>query len=273
MRGLQGIQEQHKYQTRFLVETLTVEPTHRIKDLVTGICFRWLLVLLPILPVSLFCQEGSPSLYETLKENAEIKFGPPASLLNGEKYYYPYGTALGTPYLPLQGEGSLQIRGTVYRHQHLKYDIYNQQLVLEYHDRSHPPVSIVVGTEWLETFTLGDKLFKKYADYEGKLRFGQVIDEGKFSCIYFWKKTYSPELQNGTKRYEFSDPERMAFILDDQQWTQFSGKRGFLRAFPKEYQDPVRQLLKQSRIRIRKATDREMRSLMELINQIPESDE
>jgi hypothetical protein len=256
-----------------LVETLTAVQTYKICDLITEKWYRWLLLLLPVLPASLYSQEGSSSAYKTLKENAEIKFGPPASLLNGEKYYYPYGTALGTPYLPSQGGGSLQIRGTVYTHQQLKYDIYNQQLVLEYHDLTHPPVSIVVSIEWLDSFTLGDKIFKKYAGYEGKLRLGQAIYEGKFSCIYFWKKTYSPELQNGTKRFEFSDPERTAFILNDQQWTQFSGKGSFKKAFPKVYQEPVRQLIKQSRIRIRKATDREMRSLMELINQIPGSDE
>lgn len=273
MRGLQGIQEQFQYQTRFLVETMTAEPAHKIKDLIPGKWYRWLLVLLSVLPVPLYCQEGSHSSYETLKKDAEAKFGPPASLLNGEKYYYPYGTALGTPYLPSSREGSLLIKGTVYRHQDLKYDIYNQQLILEYHDLTHAPVSIVVGTEWLDSFTLGDRLFKKYTGNNGKLRFGQVICEGRFSCIYFWKKDYSPELQNGTRRYEFSDPERTAFILNDQHWTQFSGRGGFLKAFPKEYREPVRQLLKQSRTRIRKATDQEMRSLMELINQIPGSDE
>ena len=231
------------------------------------------LITLLWLPHSLQGQEAGRSPFKEIKSDAEIRYGPPPELLNGEKYYYPYGSALGNPYLEAPDEGTLLIDGTVYRNQQLKYDIYNQLLVLDYKDLSHAPVSIVVGAQWLESFTLGNKLFKKFPDRDGQIRFGQVIHEGRYSCIYFWKKKYTPDLQNRNNQYEFSESMRSAVILYNHHHSPFTGKRSFIRAFPKTEREQIKQILKEQRIKIKKARDPEMRALMERINQIPGSDE
>jgi hypothetical protein len=230
-----------------------------------------ILFLIQVVSPFVFSQKSIPSTYKALKAEAETKYGPSPDLLNGEKYYYPYRAAQGNPYLAVQGgdEGTLQINGQLYPQQKLKYDIYNQLLVLGYSNQSNAPVSIVVRYEWLDYFTLGEKLFKKFPDQAGKTRFGQVIYEGRFSCIYLWKKQYTPNLQEGVKHYEFSDPIRTAYIIDGARWSQFSGKRSFLKAFPKTWQALIKSRMKESRISIKKATDRELGSLMEYINQLP----
>ena len=238
-----------------------------------GFWLPWRLLLLLWLAYPARAQDTGLAEYEELKSQAENKFGPPAELLNGEKYYYPYSTSIGNPFLQVSGNGSLQIDGTVYRDQQLKYDIYNQLLVLEYRDQSFAPVSIVVGMERLDSFTIGGLSFKKYRDPEGNMQYGQVVYEGRYSLIYFWRKTYSPELGNGGKQYEFSESMRTSVILSDQHRYPYKGNRSFIRVFPKGDREQIKQEIKNQRIRVKKATDREMKAIMEKINQITGSDE
>ena len=230
----------------------------------------WMLLLwLGLGSVPAIAQQDPHPAVREVKTLAARKFGPPADLLNGEKYYYPYGNATGHPYLGSTWTGSLQIRGKTYSDLSLKFEIYNQMLVLEYTDLSDAKVSIVVNDEWLDGFTLGDWRFQKFSTPGDQPRYGQVVFEGKVSCIYFWEKKYAPILQQGVKRYEFSDPIRMAWIKNGSQWSEYSGKRSFLKAFPKAMQEPIRDLLKSKRIRFKKLSEKEMHALMEQINQMP----
>lgn len=210
-----------------------------------------------------------------ISKDANKRYGPNANLLNGEKYHYPYRLARGNPFFEVKGdEGvSIQINGRVYENQKIKYDIYNQLIVLDYKDRSGAPGSIVLRNEWLETMIIDGNQFKKYPDENGMERFGQVIYEGNFSCLYFWEKEYTPDFQRGEKSYRFSDPKRHAYILAHGHFSSYSGRKSLLKCFPKPIQLRIKTYIKENRIRIKKVDDLQMQSLMVYINQLSDDED
>jgi hypothetical protein len=208
--------------------------------------------------------------FPEISEDANEKYGPSAELLNGKKYHYPYRSAKGNPFFDEKGDdnASVQIDGKLYENQTIRYDIYNQMMVLDYKDRSGAPRSIVLRNEWIDYLIIDGYQFKKYPGEDGLERFGQVIHEGNFSCIYFWEKKYAPDLQQGEQHYRFSDPQLQANIVVQDHFYSYSGRRSFLRCFPKTYKAEIKKYMKERRIRIRRVTNPEMKSLMIFINQL-----
>ena len=229
-----------------------------------------LFLLLTVQLSPLFAQDATDFSFLEISEDANKRYGPSPNLLNGEKYHYPYRSARGNPFFEVKGDAdaSVQINGRLFEKQKIKYDIYNQLIVLDFIDRSGAPGSIVLRNEWLETLIIDGFQFKKYPDENGLERFGQVIHEDNFSCVYFWEKEYTPDLQYGEKSYRFSDPKRQAYILTHGHFSPYSGRGSLLKCFPKPIQLQIKTYLKENRIRIRKVDDLQMQSLMVYINQL-----
>ncbi len=212
--------------------------------------------------------EGQPS-FDEIKADAEKKYGPIADLINGEKYYYPYWADSGDPFfLPGESKGvSIVVRGKLFEDRNIRYDICNQFIVLDYTDLSGASASIALRNEWVDEFHIGDRLFKKYPNEDGVLQFAQLIYEGEQSCVYFWEKLYTPNLQNGEKHYKFSDPVRHACIISEGKTRPYKSKKSFLKCFQKAQQAGIKSYLKEKGVKFKKASDGEMKDVMEFINQ------
>ena len=197
-------------------------------------------------------------------------YGPNADLLNGEKYQYPYRSAGGDPFFEVGNDpdASVQIKGKLYENQKVRYDICNQLMVLDFLDRSGAKGSIVLRNAWLDFVIIDGYLFKIFKDNNGLERFGQVIFEGKANCVYFWDKKYLPDLHEGENHFLFSDPTREKVIVLNGQTTPYTGNRSFLKCFSGQSLPQIKEYLKENRIRVKKASDLEMQSLMEYINQL-----
>ncbi|TFH27755.1 MAG: hypothetical protein E4H10_02810 [Bacteroidia bacterium] len=224
---------------------------------------------------TLVAQKTSPAPYLRIREDAEANYGPDPDLWNGKKYNFIYRSAIGTPFFEVHGNAlsSIQIKEKIYREERIKFDIYNQLVVLDFTDLSGATSSIVLRDDWVDEFSIGSIPFKKFPDKSGKLRFGQVLYEGRIACVYFWKKTYAPTLNDGEMYYSFSKPVREAVIIFDGEASSFKNKKSFLQCFPKELRGPVKSQIKSQHIRIGKASDLEMQALMKFINQIPAYEE
>jgi hypothetical protein len=207
---------------------------------------------------------------EQARDDAEKKYGPITELVNGVKYYYPYWADTGDPFFRVEeGKGvPIQINGRLFDKQDIRYDIYNQLIVLDYTDVSGAAASIVLRNEWVDYFYVGGRLFMEFPDEDGNERFGQIIHEEDVSCIYFWQKNYDPDMQNGRKNYKFSDPFRNAAIIKEGGTRKYKGKGSFLKCFSKNQQAEIKGYLKGQRIKFKKAGDPEMKRLLEFINQL-----
>lgn len=233
-------------------------------------------LLLPFLTlfVPLRAQDTIYTNYLIVKNEAEERYGPLGDLINGEKYNYTYRAAGGDPFFEsdVTEKAAIQINGRMYEDQKVKYDIYNQLMVLEFISSSGAPESVVLRNEWLDFVMIGDRCFRQFPKDDGSPRFGQVIWEGEASCIYFWKKIYLLNLDAGGKNYDFSDPIRSSYVVKEGIFTLYKSKRSFLKCFAKQVKPAIKQYLKDHRIRIKKADDMEIASLMKFINQIPGND-
>jgi hypothetical protein len=235
---------------------------------------------------SVWAQEEIDSFAIELMKEAEQKYGLNPELINGEKYHYHFFTASGDPYFEfsqnrisaVENNGkvyddaaqdalaSIVIKGKQYSEQHVRYDIYQQLVILDYMDQHGAPASVVLRNNWVEQFEIEGQTFKKFKDQHGKVRFGQVVFEGTVSCVFFWRKEYSPELQNGQKTYSFSEPIREAVLITDGLSCHFRNRRGFLNCFLTEERAQVKAYIKEEHINIRKAGPDAMRRLMKSIN-------
>lgn len=227
------------------------------------------LLLLQFSP--LVAQKTSPAPYVGIRKDAEASYGPDPDLLNGKKYNFIYHSAKGSPFFEVHGNAlsSIQIKGKKYEEEQVKFDIYNQLVVLDFSDLSGATSSIVLRDDWVDYFSIGSIPFKKFPDKYGKLRFGQVLYEGRITCVYFWKKTYVTELKEGEVYYSFSKPVREAVIILEGEACSFKNNKSFLNCFPQELRGPVKSQIKSRHIRIRKAGNLEVQALMQYINQIP----
>jgi len=244
---------------------MSIMQKHKLNGIVGSLTFLLLTIFHPLLS-----QEASEQSILEISDHAEEKYGPDVVLISGEKYHYPYRAAHGDPFINHTGtnDASVQVNGVVYDNQDVKYDIYNQLIVLEFNDMTGASRSIILRNEILDQFILDDRLFKKFPHEGGAERFGQVIYEGEISCFYFWKKRYSVDSKVGQNQYSFSDPIRRSYLMTDEQAILYKGKKSFLNCFPEQERVQIKAFMKENRIRIRKAGDTDMRLLLENINQI-----
>ncbi len=215
--------------------------------------------------------QEAADVYREILETAEKRYGPSGELLNGEKYHYPYHSIQGDPFLGVEGpDASIQIGGTLYQGQRVRYDIFNHEVVLDYTDPSGAPGSIVLNSEWVDHFIIGGRLFRKYPDPEDEVRFAQVIYEGRISCICFWEKRISQNMYD-SRQQSFSEPKRTRVLLNGGEVCSFNGRRSFLLCFDRDRRQGIKDLLKKQRVRIRKVSDRQLGKLMEEIDQLMET--
>jgi len=224
-----------------------------------GLCA--FLALLGFSAVMLSGQEASD--WNPFQEAAD-KYGPEVHLVNGEKYYYPYPYATGHPFYEADPEARahIWIRGKEYRDQHLRYDLYHQQIVLDFPDPEETLPSIVLRNTWVDQFSIGQRMFRKVEMEEGKVVFGQMVYQGQISCIFVWRKQYDYELEYGEKKHEFSEAFLERYLLIEGEYLRFKNKKTFLKSLPEKLRPKAKSILKQQKIRFRKATEHQLNQLL-----------
>jgi hypothetical protein len=211
-----------------------------------------------------------PGRMQQIREMADENYRISTDLLNGEKYQYPYRSDRGTPFLQLQGEplATVEIAGSTFHEQRIRYDAYNQQMILDFRDAAGTEGSLVLNNYWLDQVILGPYRFRLFTGDGGKEKFGQVIGEGEYTSVWFWEKKYLPDMQNGEQRYFFTDPEKKTVLSYRKQVCTYTGNRSLVRCLPEEVRASVKEFLKTNRIRVKKATLEEMEDLMKFVNQV-----
>jgi len=224
-------------------------------------------IILPlILLVSVFNSSDGQTL-ENYIANLQKIYGSDAELVNGEKYYYPYSAEAGDPFLNRREQkATIWIMDRKFEDQTLHYDIYNQFLVLEYEDLYGGRNSLVLRKEWVGSFTLGDRFFRKLNGPEGGMEYFQEICDDSISCYYYWKKDYLLTLTSGVQSYYFTEPIREAYLLINGRFYSFRNNRSFTAIFGKDIRRSVKDYFRQNHIKIKKVSDREMHDLVKYCN-------
>ena len=224
-------------------------------------------VLAALLGLSnLFAQQASITDY--LAE-CERKYGSDADLVNGEKYFYPYRQSQGDPFFFSDSRSAvIRIHDKEFAGQQLRYDVFNQKLILDFQDIYGASSSLVMRSEWVESFAFEKQDFIRMKGPEGELEFLQLVTGGQISCVYKWSKDQLLNLTSGVQSYYFTEPTKESYLVIEGQFYPYRSNRAFLKAFDPELQKSVKQFMKQAKVKVNKAPDSQIRHLIEYCNSL-----
>lgn len=200
--------------------------------------------------------------YRVAKEKYEANH----LLLNGIFYDHPYHHAIGHEFLLGDAfhNGSLTYRNITYDNIRLKYDIYNQQ-VLIHHTYNGSMVVILLPKEFITEFWMNGAYFKKLSFHEKEPSFFQVVyEQDQVKCCYSWyKMRYKSTHKESFISYNFSESKRKSYLYMDDKLSRYKNNRSFVRIFPDKIRGSIRSYLKSSGIEVNEADDETMKEVMQ----------
>jgi hypothetical protein len=196
-------------------------------------------------------------------------YGADYNLMNGIRYINIYPSAEGHPFLGEDRfyQGNVVINNQLFRDVEIKYDICNQEIILQYQHFSGGTDKIILVKEFIDEFVMDGKLFRKYNFPETVPGFYQVVSQSNIYCLYYWEK----DLLKGSSVqsfYKYSPERKLSYLVIDNKLRSFKGRRSFVKLFPPEYHKDIMQFLKSNKIWIRDADEIKIRQLMAHCNKL-----
>ncbi|MFC2098349.1 hypothetical protein ACFLSP_01255 [Bacteroidota bacterium] len=196
-------------------------------------------------------------------------YGPDQFLVNGVRYYNTHISMDGHKFY---GEdeftrGKLVLEDNQYHDVFLKYNLLDQQLILQHFFNKQVYYEIILSNSRISEFELDGKIFRKCYFPSTDTRFFQVLGDGDLACYYHWTKMLVTTYTESYRQGEFSNQKRKSYLLWQSKLYEFKGARSFARIFAQD-QSQVLRYIRNNRIRIKKATDAEMKELIIQCNRI-----
>lgn len=207
---------------------------------------------------------------QNVSKDYDQVYGLDQTLCNGKKYnYFTTPGTSGHQYLVSPGfeTGSVTLKGKIYQDIILNFDIFNQQLLLQFSDGTGKVNIIEVSQAWLQGFRLGKRNFELLT-LEKDPCFYQVLGEAPVRILYYWRKSLSLSNTIGTSNYVFSTAVRDSFVLMDGKLKPFNSKRSLIRLFEAGHRQEIKSYIRKHKIRIRKASDQVMGEMITYIGHI-----
>ena len=228
--------------------------------------FRMLICVFSFLSATLplHSQPGDENKITELNYYFVERYGPDQNLINGALYINLHRQATGHKFL---GEdvfttGRVVLDNREYNDLRLKYDLYNQEVILQYDFLKGGTKEIILNSLRIQEFELEGRVFRRIHFPETGALFFQVIAEGDIGCYHHYLKEIIPKVSGEHSLLEFSQTKRKSFIARYSELHKFKGSRSFTRIFP-EYRSQLQKYFRQNKIRIRKATDAEMKGVIQ----------
>jgi hypothetical protein len=157
-------------------------------------------------------------------------------------------------------QGSVRIRGKFYNNIWLKYDIYVQQLEVEYQTINGADNQVVLVSDRVNDFYIGSYYFKKLKLVEEleDEQFYQIIGGGRLVWYIRWEKKLVPISGNPRFIEEFTSPKRHYLLELDGSVHPFSNKKSFIDLFPESLQKDIKKLIKSNQLQIRSASTEQL---------------
>lgn len=217
-------------------------------------------VFLPILTqnFSTYAQEKIDSIY-----------GHNPILYNGQIYSYVVPPSVkGNQYLINKDfiSGNLTINNKKFTELHLNYDIYNQEILLKF-VLNYKTLIIKLCKETITEFSLGDKAFNLIKEPESTNKtIYQVFGKGKYKILYHWEKELHLSNISGRTSYVFTKPQKIMYLLFNNQKVKFKNNRRFLSLFNKINKTEIKKYLKDNGLNIKRISDKDLIDLINFCN-------
>lgn len=202
-------------------------------------------------------------------DNQDRIYGYDPLLYNGRVYaFFPKPGTAGTPYIfsDFDTQGSVTVRGVTYTNLNLNYDLYNQQLILNYKTILGSSSFIELSLAWLETFEIKDLHFEVVTSIDTSKRIFQVLGSGPYQIRYSLFKALLPDSRTASRNYFFTNTEKEMFVFSGNKMTKYKNNRSFTAAFSPTKQDAIRKFIRKNKIKVKKASDFKMTELINYCN-------
>jgi hypothetical protein len=199
-----------------------------------------------------------------LKEIFDRLNGPDYNLLNGRQYNLPY-SGISHPYFNTDRyrAGSILLNGEAYDSVLINYDIYDQQVILQFSGWiSGLSEKVVLNRELIDYFTIDGRTFRLMSFPETGTSFFQVLSSGEISCYLLWTKKLYRSSSSGNARIKYLKQSRKIYIQKEDQLLHVKNKSSFTSIFDEAYQEEIKGFLRREKIRFRNASDEKLVDLM-----------
>jgi hypothetical protein len=233
----------------------------------------WVLVALISTPLTAQIQgedndTGDENTIARLEHFFLERYGPDQNLYNGARYTNLHLQSDGHKFL---GEdryqyGKVIFDGRKYDSLQLKYDIYNQQVLLLFPKPDERSDELIINNLRLDEFHLGDKVFRKYYFPETDTLFFQVFEAKDLTILYHFRKDI---INRATQRsmLVFTQSKRRGYLSIPSGLYKLGNNRSFAKLFP-EYRTDLMAFMRGRKIKIRWASDIQIEWLLAYYNQL-----
>jgi hypothetical protein len=208
------------------------------------------------------------AVFKQIYAAAEREYGMHQELLNGALPPARLQDAIGHPYHLdyFSNQGSVTYRGKQYSNLNLRYDVFDQEVLLSY-PHGGEEYQVCLHKEYITEFTIENKRFvhKSLGSFE-KPRFYQVIGEGlPVKVLYHWEKGLR-RVNAGNAEKSMFEEQKESYVFLDQELLSFTGNRSFAGSFPPDFNKAVKRHLREHSTKVKNASDAEMERLVEYLN-------
>lgn len=225
------------------------------------------LLLLNLIPAGAQTVQGDTAQTSSLSEFILEKHGFDSELINGIQYHYPYAQTRSDPYFGRTNSfpGSVVLSGIRYKNISLQYDIYAQQLALEYNREPLGFTKVLLSPLFTDAFEMEGNSFEKISLDENGPLFYQLIQAQGLTCYIHWKKKKLGTSDDTKYLYYFTKPIRTYFLDYKGRLSPFSSRRDLASLFGGEEKKSILKYMRMNGLRMNEITISELNQLMKFI--------
>ena len=209
-------------------------------------------------------------LFNQIYAAAEEEYGIHQELINGSVFEDKNQAILGHPYLLdyFSDRGSLVYRGKRYSNLSLRYDIYDQKVLLT-SSHKNQIFRLYLHNDFITGFTVDNKKFIYEAlGTDAEAGIYQVFGEDLPVRIVYSLEKVPVQIYSGTADKRNFEQRKETFVLDINGLVSYKGNGSFARKFASHNKSDIKKYLRKNKIKIQYATDQKMEQLIEYINSL-----
>ncbi len=237
---------------------------------ISGMILTWLITLMLVaLPPGLHAQKSDTSILADLEQMISESYGPDQDLINGIEYFNLHTHSSGHKFLyeDKYYQGRVVIDEKAYKNVFIKYDIYNQQVLLLIDHPTGGNKQIILNNLRLKEFEINGRKFHKYKFPGTGTLFFQVIGNDEMACLYHFKKQEIPRAIDQNTLTEFTEVQKKSYLFWQSDLHAFKSNRSFVRLFP-DHQSQIKSFIRQNKFQVRKLNDPQMDWLISYCNSL-----
>lgn len=218
-----------------------------------------------LITVDTFSQGNNFGTIETAYKIVQETYGTDPVLINGKKFEDIYRNDLGHPYLMTDEflPGSITVHHVKSDNIKLRYNIFDQSLVVSYSSTDNSDILIIPPNEFVAGFSFNGLNFNKYWLSPDKMEFCQdIYVSEELTLAYRWsKKRYDSYHNTSFKAYKYSQDMQELYVILNGTAYPVNSNKSFIRIFEEKYQKDISDYLKTRKINIKKCESTEMSEL------------